>query len=253
MSASLKTYFNKLSVKYKSSSPEEKACCDVLFNDNDIAFGDKRLNNIAALTYNITSSDRIFNIIEKSISPTENPWKTIYKALLLLHTIILYGSEVAIDKCISLSRFILPLESYNSALVKKGLFGTSGGTDYGAPVRSEAKVVNSILRSDQSIRQARSSAKQGNELFIPLGIQTDGNKQINTNYFEKNSDKLGSNFNFGQGLENSVGAGFGLQAVPGMYEGRPERYFDNLNDPRNQSSYVQNHQHTRDVIFFFGF
>lgn len=53
---------------------------------------------------------------------------------------------------------------------------------------------------------------------------------------------------FGQGLETSVGAGFGLQAVPGMYEGRPERYFDNSNDPRKRASeHTTDSQYTRDV------
>jgi len=38
-----------------------------------------------------------------------------------------------------------------------------------------------------------------------------------------------------------------MNAVPGMYENRPERFFDNPNDRRNRREMVQDAQHTRDV------
>ena len=66
--------------------------------------GDKRLNNLAALTYNVKSCSTIFAMIEKALSASENSWKTILKALLLLHTIVLYGPEVAIDRAVSICR-----------------------------------------------------------------------------------------------------------------------------------------------------
>ena len=49
---------------------------------------------------------------------------------------------------------------------------------------------------------------------------------------------MAQNLTFGQGLDNQSGLGakFSLEHVPGMYEGRPERYFDSSNDPRRPVS-----------------
>ena len=38
-----------------------------------------------------------------------------------------------------------------------------------------------------------------------------------------------------------------MNSVPGMYENRPERFFDDPNDQRNRREEVQDSQHTRDV------
>jgi hypothetical protein len=166
----LKNYFSKLSLKYQGSE-EEKACAEIIFSDIDISMGDKRLNSLAARTYNGNSCEKIFALLEKALSPQEHPWKTLYKSLLLLHTIILFGSELAIDKCIALCRFVNPLQEYNSALVKKGMFSVTGGSDYGAPVRMTAKIVNAILITDSGIRQARSEARVGQDSLVPMGIE----------------------------------------------------------------------------------
>ncbi|RYG62931.1 hypothetical protein EON64_16940 [archaeon] len=227
----LKSYFAKLTSGAQGSE-EGKACALILFTDQDIQMNDQRLNNLAALTYNSKSCENIFAELEKAITPTENPWKTIYKALLLLHTIILYGSELAIDKAISLCKFVHPLQAYNSALVKKSFF-SSGGTDYGAPVRATAAVITTILMKDENIRRARSEARTAD--LVPLGQA-----------FEQHNPQQGLQMTYGQGLNSSVGAGFGLEAVPGMYEGRPDRYFDNESDIRNRNT-TGNHQLTRDV------
>lgn len=232
----LKSYFTRLTGANQGSE-EAKACAELLFNDVDIKMGDRRLNNLAAMTYNSQSCERIFSVLEKAIEPVNNPWKTIYKALLLLHTIVLYGSELAIDKSINLCKFVHPLQQYNSALVKKGIF-SSGGTDYGAPVRAEATTVTTILMKDENIRQARYEARAGQNTLVPLGEQF--NEQHNPSRGQQ------SIATYGQAVTTSVGAGYGLEQVPGYYEGRPERYFDNANDPRAKAI-AGNHQITRDV------
>ena len=79
---------------------------------------------------------------------------------------------------------------------------------------------------------------------------------------------------YGQGITSSVGASHTLQQVyvvlwsgvfpsfycieykvPGLYDGRPERYFDSRSDPRQQSQArpVQDHQRTRDVSYIYQF
>lgn len=240
--AEFKSYLTKMTVKYQGSE-EEKACCDVMFTDLDIVMGDKRLNSIAARTYNTKACQNIFVLIEKGLTPSENPWKTILKTLLLLHTITIYGSELAVDQAIAIARFVFPLQQYNTAFIKRGFFGVSGGTDYGQPVRQAAKNLYLILSNDENIRKARQNARQGQDTLVPIG---EYNEEYNPT---KNSNSYGNSGKllFGQGIDTSVGAGHGLESVPGMYEGRPERYFDRDDDPRRRVTEVKNHQLTRDV------
>ncbi len=108
-----------------------------------------------------------------------------------------------------------------------------------------------IIVSDDSIRKARSTARskggiEGDKTsvgtLVPIGDLIDEAPTTDTGH---NLDGFGS----GSNIKKGMGAGFDLSAVPGMYDGRPERYFDNTDDfraPRN-STKVQDSQHTRDV------
>ena len=139
-------YFSKLTLLYQGSK-EEKACADVLFNDMNVGMGDSRLNNIAALTFNTNTCEKIFGVLSKAIIMQENPWKTLLKALYLLNTIVLYGSELAIDKAIKLCPYVHDLMTYNSALITRSVLniGVRGGIDYGEPVRNAAKSLYAIV------------------------------------------------------------------------------------------------------------
>lgn len=223
-----------------STTAEEKQCAQILFDDSiEVQMSDQRLNNLAAHTYNAGLCEKIFAMIEKCLSPSDYEWRTMHKALLLLRTIVMYGSELAVDKATQICRFVFPLQEYNSALVKKaGYFSSSGGrgTDYGAPVRAEAKILVPILMDDNSIRKARADARAGQESLVPVGE------------FVPTSSSSGLlEFDFGQGVTSSVGAKFGMEAVPGMYDGRPDRYFDNSNDRRSANVTTGDHQSTREV------
>ena len=200
---------------FKKLTEEEKLCRDLLYSEYDIILGDKRLNNIAALTYNIKSCDNIFIYIEKGLSITECTWRTIHKSLLLLHTIILYGSEIAIDKSILLSRYLPSLIIYNSALIKKGYL-VSGGTDMGAPVRNAAKQLDNILKNDNTIRQARYNARINSDSLVPLGNNNTEEALYNP---AKNTINSNNILTYGQGINSSIGAGYSLHDVPGnIYE-----------------------------------
>lgn len=102
-------------------------------------------------------------IIEKALEPKESTWTTLFNCVLLVHTILLFGSETAVDKILNINRFIKPLQTYNSALVK------GRGTDYGAPVREEAKVLLKLLTSDSTIRSARQNSRKEAGVLVPLG------------------------------------------------------------------------------------
>lgn len=235
----------KILLKYQTS--EEKQVAQLLFDDTvDVVLGDQRLNILAAHTYNAGMCEKIFVMLEKAVSPAENAWKTLLKAILILHTIVLYGSELAVDKAIDMCRFIHPLQEYNSALVRRGSFfgGGGGGTDYGQPVRTAAKALVPILMTDESIRQARHQARGGEEILVPVG----------ETYPASGAQSAAAQqqpLTFGQGLTSRVGAGFGMEAVPGMYEGRPERYFDNQNDIRARPTQTGDHQFTREVNIIY--
>jgi hypothetical protein len=172
----------------------------------------------------------------EALDPQKYPWRTIYKALLVLHTIVLYGSEIAIDKVVQNSRLVLNLRNYNSALVAKTSFiRPSGGTDYGAPVRMQAQQLLSIIETDGGIRKARADARAGSQSLVPMG-------ETLLDLGPAEPPKL----TFGMGVEKSIGAGYDLAAGPGMYEGRPERYFDDVRDIRRPHA-TGDHQFTREV------
>jgi hypothetical protein len=204
-------HFSNLIGKAQGSR-EERQVAAILYNDNDISMGDKRLNSIASLTRNSLSCSLIFTLLEKAIVPTENPWKVIYKSLLLILTCLLYGSELAVDKCINCYKYIYPLHDYNSALVKRGFFSSAGtGTDYGAPVRAASTQLVSILGKDEHIRKARNDARAALDSVFPYGEEM--MEQI------KNPSKGPQMTCASRSLEN----------VPGMYERRLERYYDDQN------------------------
>lgn len=157
---------------------------------------------------------------------------------MVYHTIVLFGSEIAVDMAVNNSRLILNLSNYNSAMISRTSFiRSSGGTDYGAPVRMQAAQVLSIIETDGGIRRARAEARGGQESLVPMG---------SNNLLDFDMAPPPPNLTFGQGVEKSIGAGFDLSAVPGMYEDRPDRYFDNNNDVRKAKA-TGDHQFTREV------
>ena len=74
-------------------SPEEKQVYNLLLSNEDVIIkeGDQRLHSIAALTYNKPVCDMIFHIIQKCLTPSDYPHYVLYKTLLLLKTVVLYG------------------------------------------------------------------------------------------------------------------------------------------------------------------
>ena len=69
----INSYFNDLNAylsdvrKSFQKTPEETLVGDILFNDTPIAFGDQKLNSIAALTYNSQQCDRILKCVKSTI------------------------------------------------------------------------------------------------------------------------------------------------------------------------------------------
>jgi hypothetical protein len=111
--------------------------------------------------------------------------------------------------------------------------------------------LDAILSTDETIRKARSEARAGQNTLVPMG-ELLGGDEATDNHNKAFNPAAGVNMNYGQGINTSVGAGFGLHMVPGMYEGRPERYFDNDSARKNLlvPTGTKDAQHTRDVSCF---
>jgi len=78
------------------------------------------------------------------------------------------------------------------------------GSDFGGPVRQEAKLLYAILSSDSEIRKARSEARaKENGLLVPLGEKP-----------KESTSSAGPSFQFGAGVTSTVGASFSIENVP---------------------------------------
>jgi hypothetical protein len=115
-------------------------------------------------------------------------------------------------------------------------------------VRAAAKTLDEILINDENIRKARSDARAGQDSLVPMG-ELLGGDDVTASHNRDFNPAHGSAMNYGQGITTSVGAGFGLHAVPGIYEGRPERYFDSDSDRKHLlvPTGTKDSQLTRDV------
>jgi hypothetical protein len=203
--------------------------------------GHPKLNNVCSLCWNGDKCNKIFDMIDKVLNNNDYEWDVQLRTLLLLHTLVLYGPPMAVDSAIKLCHDVVKLQTYNSALIKKGVFGLAvGGIDYGGPVRLAAISLTPILSSDDSIRQARTKATEGQDSLVPIGdlLQIKSTLTNGIGEFETTLSNT-SNLGFGQGFEQRLGTTYGLNAthmVPGLYEGRPERYFDSDNDSRQNTT-----------------
>ena len=126
------------------------------------------------------------------------------------------------------------LLDYNSVTSPRNAMFYVAGTDYGVPVRNLARELYNLLEDNDGIRNARAAAR-GDNILVPMGTITHERVITDTPILT-----------FGQGMTTSMGAKHGLEAVPGMYDGRPDRYFDSDNDMRRTQN-TGDHQFTREV------
>merc|ERR1719197_352094 len=113
----------------------------------------KDMHGITALTFNSNQADLIYKVIGNALVAQQNTWQTLLKALILVDHLVRYGAECCVDKSWDLTMQLERLEQYNSAMIKSS-FGTKGGRDNGEPVRTRAKLLVSLLESDDKIRCA---------------------------------------------------------------------------------------------------
>jgi hypothetical protein len=96
----------------KYGTAEERQVAQLIYDDSvELALGDQRLNLLAAHTYNGTLCEKIFAMLEKVLTElADHSWRNVHKALLILYTIVQFGSELAIDKSVDMCKWVHPLQ-----------------------------------------------------------------------------------------------------------------------------------------------
>jgi len=238
---------------FLSESDVKKDLSSVLFDDHQ-NLDERTSHSFAANTHNAQQCHEILEVLIGTLVPEKFTWRPIFKALTILHKIVLFGSELAVGELFQYTRLIESFKTYNSA-ISSPFHGLLGGKDEGEPVREISAKIFSILIDDGVIREERRKAREaGGGGLVPIGDrsqvlvnETDEESVLDifTNTFSSSNSQ--PQMQFGSGSENIVGATHTLENVPGMYEDRPERYFDSHNDDRSRNVNVRDAQTTRDA------
>jgi len=243
------TYLKRQSIMMNPKAGDvDKKIASVLFNDQADGVSSRDLNAIAALTFNPKPAEDIYRILTGSLMMQQNTWQTLLKGLIIVNHLVRFGAERCVDHSWDIIRLIESLENYNSALIKTA-FG-SGGRDNGLPVRQRAGPLIKLLNSPDDIRKARLE-NQDNQGAICPGLGTDdytakggGIIAFGADTMAVNEQRISvekDNSAFGSEAGKTLAAKFDLSHVPGMYEGRPDRFFDDVSDVRNHRAAEDSH------------
>ncbi|CAM9877477.1 unnamed protein product, partial [Ectocarpus sp. 12 AP-2014] len=237
----LSTTVSKLTFNIFGSESEKKVG-SFLFNEKTEWATSRELHGLAALTFNEKECAGVMAVIGKALNPKDSTWRTLNKAVRLLRHFVLYGAERCVDHAWDHQRLIKELRRYNSAMHGRTSALNGGGTDFGGPVReaaAEVRGLDDLLKDSDAIREAREEGRTPDAL-LPMGAPDDYKAPVKAKGID-----LGIDDAFGIVPQGSMGAKFDLKQVPGLYEGRPDRYFDDKADPRNRSQGVEDSDHTR--------
>ena len=80
--------------------------------DGALYMGDARLNSLAALTWNSNVCGLLFEHLERGLDASRSAPHVLRNSLLVLQTVVLYGSALAVDKAIDFCRFAYQLQEY---------------------------------------------------------------------------------------------------------------------------------------------
>ena len=143
---------------------------------------------------------------------------------------------------------------------------TQGGRDNGEPVRNKAGPLSAFLADANAIRAARNETQdQNNSIGPPVGAEDyaapvkekppevvakskhDSRALVRDRVCGRGAPPPPHprppppSPSYGSAAGQTLAAGFSIEQVPGMYEGRPDRFFDDANDPRNSKSTEDSH------------
>ena len=105
-------------------------------------------------------------------------------------------------------------------------------------MRLKAGPLSKFLADADAIRTARNATQDQNNSIAPPVGQDDYAVPVKEAAPGENSKDSRA---YGSAAGTALGAGFSMEQVPGMYEGRPDRFFDDPNDPRNSKKVEDSH------------
>jgi hypothetical protein len=239
----LQTTVNKFAFRIFGSDTE-KRLGSFLFDDDKDWASSREIHGLAALTFNDHECAVLMALLDRALDPKDSTWLTLAKTLKLMHHFVIYGAERCVDSAWDMQRRVEELCIYNSALHSRTGELMKGGTDYGAPVRRAAMELNDLLKDTNRIRRERESHREPDSL-LPIGKADD---YIPAQKPPELNPSASSFDSFGVVRTDALGAKFDLNTVPGMYDGRPSRYFDDTNDERAKYGGIEDAPSTRNYL-----
>ncbi|XP_055701303.1 epsin-1 isoform X4 [Phlebotomus papatasi] len=122
---------------------------------------------IADLTYNVVAYSEIMAMIWKRLNDHGKNWRHVYKALILLEYLIKTGTEKVAQQCKENVFAIQTLREFQYL---------EEGKDQGLHVREKAKLLVSLLKDDERLKNERTKALKAKERFAQhaSGFGSDG-------------------------------------------------------------------------------
>jgi len=115
------------------------------------------MTEIADLTYNVVAFSEIMAMIWKRLNDHGKNWRHVYKSLVVLEYIIKTGSERVAQQCKENIFAIQTLKDFQ--------FIDRDGKDQGVNVREKSKMLVSLLKDDERLKQERARALKAKERF----------------------------------------------------------------------------------------
>ncbi|XP_077980476.1 epsin-2-like isoform X2 [Glandiceps talaboti] len=125
------------------------------------------MTEIADFTYNVVAFSEIMAMIWKRLNDHGKNWRHVYKSLVVLEYIIKTGSERVAQQCKENIFAIQTLKDFQ--------FIDRDGKDQGVNVREKSKMLVSLLKDDERLKQERARALKAKERFAQAssGIGSD--------------------------------------------------------------------------------
>ena len=114
------------------------------------------MSEIADLTYNVVAFSEIMQMVWKRLNDHGKNWRHVYKALVLLEYLIKTGSEKVAQQCRENIFAIQTLKDFQYIEENK---------DQGMNVREKSKLLVTLLKDDEKLKNERTRALKAKERF----------------------------------------------------------------------------------------
>lgn len=137
---------------------------------NDDAWGPHGsvMSQLAKYTFTYEHYPEVMAMVWKRMFESKKNWRRTYKSLLLLHYLILNGSERVVSSSREHIYDMKPLEEYQ--------FSDEHGKDQGINIRQKAKEVIGFLQDDERLREARKTARSNRDKYVGISSSEETKK-----------------------------------------------------------------------------